>query len=85
MNILSGSFVFNTWSRFIKEAIEKEKLDAHILIQYHDENDGIVHKNHKERLNQIFQEAIDKTNKVCNLNIEIGQEAEYGNNYAEVH
>jgi len=77
LNQGTGVYCFDTWVMFMR------KEGVQVVATFHDEvvistSDS---KSTKDRLN----EAISKTNKKLQMNVELKVDAEVGDNYAEVH
>lgn len=83
LNQGSGSYIFDTWLRKIKEKLEP--LGIHIILQYHDECGGICLKFQKPQVESIIAQAMDELNEELKLNVPIGFSIDWGNNYGDVH
>ena len=81
LNQGTGSFIFDTWLKFI--------IDDHVFpfLQYHDEILALTRKAKGARRNmhQILRGAMKKVNEILKLNVEITVDVQFGNSYAEVH
>jgi hypothetical protein len=79
LNQSTGVFVFDTWlSYVIQEGLP-------VIMQYHDEFLGFVHKDEQETALRSVNAATDKMNQALNLNVNIGSDTSFGLNYADVH
>lgn len=79
LNQSTGVFVFDTWLAYVLE----EGLP--VIMQYHDEFLGYVHKDETEEASKKVDRATQKMNAALNLNVEVGSDTQFGNNYADVH
>lgn len=80
---MTGVYVFDTWLRHVRTSFKEAKIP--VLLQYHDEIMGICKKEYKQAVETLIYEAIDKTNKELQLNVEISVSVDWGVSYAEVH
>lgn len=71
-------YLFNVW-------VPKLKLDAHLVLHFHDEYNAIVHKNHADRYAELAVQAIVKAGEFWKLNVPLDGEAKIGKCWAEVH
>ena len=60
-------------------------LDAHIILQYHDEIALTFKEENKELVREALLQAMKETNETLKLNVEINISIDFGFNYAEVH
>jgi len=79
LNQSTGVYCFDTWvagcaSRGMK-----------IIGQFHDEVIALVKEGDKQEAECIMNTSIQKTNERVNLNVELGIDYSFGNNYAEIH
>ena len=79
INQSTGSYCFDRWVALYR--IRR----SNIIGQFHDESINLVRKEEKERHTGILKEAVSKLNEQLKLNVELGIDVQYGNNYAEVH
>lgn len=79
LNQSSGVYVFDTWVAFCRKAGIK------IALQMHDEILFNVKKTEQEKISKILMEAMDKTNNLLKLNVEIGCSIDFGVRYSECH
>ena len=79
VNQSCGVYVFDTFLGFCR------KLGLVISMQMHDELLAYVGVDEIENTKLLLQKAIDKTNKVLKLNVEIGIDVKVGNNYSQTH
>lgn len=79
LNQGTGVFVFDLWVR------EVRKRGLKIMLQYHDEIVLSLYKGNEDRVNKILQEAIEEVNNKVGLNVPLGVDVQFGNNYAKIH
>lgn len=79
LNQSTGVFVFDTWLHII---ISK---GVPIIMQYHDEYLSYSKKGDRARVDKINEDAINRLNERLKLNVELGSDWAYGDNYADVH
>jgi DNA polymerase I-like protein with 3'-5' exonuclease and polymerase domains len=53
--------------------------------QFHDESINVIREEEKEQHTKTLKSAVHKLNEQLKLNVELGIDVQYGNNYAEVH
>lgn len=83
INQSSGVYFFDCWLMLVKSKLKG--LDAHIVLQYHDECLIICKVGLKEKVEQALNEAIIEVNAEIKLNVTIGISIDWGQNYAECH
>ena len=83
VNQHTGAFVFDMWSRFAKEELQKMGYD--ISFQCHDELLLYYNPEDEDTIRKILEDSMKKVNKILNLNVEIGISVMFGNNYYETH
>jgi hypothetical protein len=79
VNQSTGVYAFDTWIYHVSLKVPT------ILGQFHDEGVWNVLKGEREETTKALKWAIDKTNEKLKLNIKLGIEVKYGDNYAEIH
>lgn len=75
----TASYVFDMWTGFIR------KRGIKIIGQFHDENISRNKKEDREKVRQIYRNAIDKTNAILKLNRELDIGIDFGEKYSEIH
>jgi hypothetical protein len=79
LNQSTGVFVFDTWLYIVLQK------GLPIIMQYHDEYLSYVKKGEEGKCDRINEEAIVELNEKLKLNVQLGSDWAYGNNYASVH
>ena len=83
-----GAYIFDIWSMNIFYITqERFKRDPAYLAQFHDE---LILKTKAHELAQrawteIVQEAIERTDNAVGLDVKLGADVQFGNNYSEIH
>lgn len=83
LNQSSGVWVFDTWVKFVREALEKDNI--YVILQYHDEILLVCPNEYVDHVKTVLKEAMNKTNSLLKLNVEISNSIEVGSNYSECH
>lgn len=71
-------YLFNQW-------IPKLKLDAHLVLHFHDEANAIVHKKDEEQYSYLASLSFIKAGEFWKLNVPLAGDPTSGRNWAEVH
>ena len=79
LNQGTGVFVFDTWISFVRS--RRKQMTA----QFHDEGVWEIKKGHREKGESLLRWAMEETNKKLALNVRIGIDVKFGENYADVH
>lgn len=80
-NQSTGVYLFDSW------LIRAQRLGYNGVMQFHDETAGMSPLGKRQETLQKLETAIDKLNEDPNikLNVTLGIDAKFGNNYAEIH
>lgn len=81
LNQSTGVYLFDSW------LIRAQRLGYNGVMQFHDETAGMSPLGKRQETLQKLETAIDKLNEDPNikLNVTLGIDAKFGNNYAEIH
>jgi DNA polymerase I-like protein with 3'-5' exonuclease and polymerase domains len=79
INQSTGSYCFDKWVAFYRSK------RSNIIGQFHDESINLIRKGEEKEHTEILKWAVQKLNEQLKLNVELGIDVQYGNNYAEVH
>lgn len=79
LNQSTGVYCFDTWIKHIL-SIRKE-----LTGQMHDEGIWTLLTGNRKKFEHLLQWAIKQTNKELNLNVQLGVQVTFGNNYSEIH
>ena len=79
INQSTGSYCFDKWVAYYRSR------RSNIVGQFHDESINVVRKGDEKEHTRILYWAVDKLNEQLKLNVELGIDVQYGNNYAEIH
>jgi DNA polymerase I-like protein with 3'-5' exonuclease and polymerase domains len=79
INQSTGSYCFDRWV-----AIYRNRR-SNIIGQFHDESINLIREGEKEEHTEVLKLAVQKLNEQLKLNVSLGIDVQYGNNYAEVH
>lgn len=79
LNQGTGVYCFDTWISFILDT--RKQLTG----QFHDEIILTIKKGNREKCKKLLLEALDKTNKKLELNIQLGIDIQFGDTYADIH
>jgi hypothetical protein len=79
LNQSTGVFCFDMW---IKEV---RKQGIKFCGQFHDEHICQLNQEDSEKVEKIYTKALDKLNSIPILRVPLGMEAQFGNNYSEIH
>ena len=77
--MVTGSYCFDRWV-----AIYRIRR-SNIIGQFHDESINLIREGEKEEHTKELKSAVQKLNEQLKLNVSLGIDVQYGNNYAEVH
>tara|TARA_R110002012_G_scaffold220445_3_gene392055 strand:+ start:1229 stop:3070 length:1842 start_codon:yes stop_codon:yes gene_type:complete len=79
INQSTGSYCFDKWVAIYRAT------RPNIVGQFHDESINVIREEEKKQHTETLKLAIQKLNEQLKLNVELGIDVQYGNNYAEVH
>ena len=79
INQSTGAYCFDKWVAYYRGA------RPNIIGQFHDESINVIRKGEENIHTNYLQSAIDKLNKDLKLNVTLGIDIQYGNNYSEIH
>lgn len=79
LNQGTGVYCFDTWLYFVR------KLGVVINFQFHDEKGSYVIEGNEQERKDRLEEAMVMTNNKLKLNVPLGIDVKFGDNYAEVH
>jgi len=79
INQSTGSYCFDKWVAFYRTK------RPNIVGQFHDESINVVPLGEEKEHEDTLHWAVDKLNEQLRLNVELGIDVQYGNNYAEIH
>lgn len=79
LNQSTGVYVFDNWLAIITQS------GIPVIMQYHDEYLGYIPRDGKQECDSINQDAITRLNQKLQLNVPVGSDWHYGENYADVH
>jgi len=79
INQSTGSYCFDKWVAFYRTR------RTNIVGQFHDESINVVRRGEENEHTDALHWAIDRLNEQLKLNVRLGIDVQYGNNYAEVH
>ena len=79
INQSTGAYCFDRWVALYRSH------RSNIVGQFHDESINVVKKGDKNEHTNALQWAIEKLNEQLKLNVDLGIDIQYGQNYAEVH
>jgi len=79
LNQSTGVFVFDTWLAYVLE----EGLP--VIMQYHDEFLGYILKGETQEAQTKVDAATVKMNEALRLNVDVGSDTQFGNNYSDCH
>ena len=79
INQSTGAYCFDKWVAYYRGA------RPNIVGQFHDESINVIRKGEENIHTNYLQSAIDKLNKNLKLNVTLGIDIQYGNNYSEIH
>lgn len=78
LNQGTASWVMDMWLGFVRQRVK-------IPFQYHDELMLNIHKNDREKIKEILNDAMKKTNDILKLNVPIVCGIEFGSSYDSCH
>ena len=81
----AGAIVCKQWSIFMDEAIQRERLNAHLVNTIHDELQYEVDKDHATHIIELADSTMQDVGKFFNMRVRLNAEARQGNNWAETH
>ena len=81
----AGAIVCKQWSIFMDEAIQRERLNAHLVNTIHDELQYEVDKNHAPHIIELADSTMQDVGEFFNMRVRLNAEARQGNNWAETH
>jgi len=79
INQSTGSYCFDRWV-----AIYRNKR-SNIIGQFHDESINLIKEGEEKEHTEVLKSAVQRLNEQLKLNVSLGIDVQYGNNYAEVH
>lgn len=79
LNQSTGVYCFDSW---LKEVVKRRKQ---LTAQFHDEGAWEIKKGNRDKCTSLLQESIGVVNDNLKLNVALGIDVKYGDNYAEVH
>jgi hypothetical protein len=79
LNQGTGVYCFDNWVKFCRQ----QGLET--VGQFHDEVIALVKKGEEDEVVSIMHNSIRDLNQLLKLNVDLGMEAQFGNNYAEIH
>ena len=79
INQSTGSYCFDNWVAYYRTQ------RTNIVGQFHDESINVVRKGEEKEHTSVLNWAVSKLNEKLKLNVELGIDVQYGNNYAEIH
>ena len=79
INQSTGAYCFDRW------VANYRSNRPNIVGQFHDESINVIRKGEENIHTNYLQSAIDKLNKDLKLNVTLGIDIQYGNNYSEIH
>lgn len=79
VNQSTGTYCFDMWLYFILQKCRD------LVGQFHDEFILDIKKGNEEKTKRIIKNAMDKVNKKLSLNVELGFDVKFGENYARIH
>lgn len=79
LNQGTGAYCFDVWMGFAR------RLGVRMCMQFHDEYAGHVAKGDEEENSERLEKAARQLNKALKLNVPLGVDIKYGNNYSDVH
>ena len=79
INQSTGSYCFDRWV-----AIYRIRR-SNIIGQFHDESINLIKEGEEKEHTETLKSAVQKLNEQLKLNVSLGIDVQYGNNYAEVH
>lgn len=79
VNQSTGVYAFDTWLYYVREQ------GVVVNFQMHDEKGSYLSSGNEEDHKKKLLLAIEKTNQKLNLNVQLGVDVQFGDNYAETH
>ena len=83
LNQSTGVYVFDSWLRRVRNKLGP--MGIRICMQYHDELLLVCKKAMKDEVTSILRECMEDLNRDLGLNVDIGIDTQWGQNYADVH
>ena len=81
----SAAIYFKRWLWFIEKLIKEQKLDAKLMISYHDEVQYDVHPDDVEKFKQVLQQAVLETDKYYKVKCPNAIDIKTGKNWRDCH
>ena len=79
INQSTGAYCFDKWVAYYRQA------RPNIVGQFHDESINVIKKGEEHIHTNQLNKAIDLLNEDLKLNVTLGIDIQYGNNYSEIH
>ena len=79
INQSTGAYCFDKWVAYYRVT------RPNIVGQFHDESINVVKKGEENLHTNYLQAAIEKLNEDLKLNVTLGIDVQYGNDYSEIH
>ena len=79
LNQSTGVYCFDSWVALCR------KNGVKTIGQFHDEIIALVTKGDEQHTQQVMEQAIETLNNQLNLNVPLGIDAQFGQNYSEIH
>ena len=79
INQSTGAYCFDRWVALYRS------YRSNIVGQFHDESINVVKKGDKDEHTLVLKWSIKRLNEQLKLNVDLGIDIQYGQNYAEVH
>ena len=79
INQSTGAYCFDKWVAYYRVS------RPNIVGQFHDESINVVKKGEEELHTNYLQSAIEMLNEDLKLNVKLGIDIQYGNNYSQIH
>ena len=81
----SATIYFKTWMLFVDKAVKASKIDCFQLISMHDELQFECTEKDIDKLKEILEDCIVKTDKYYKVNCSNACEVKFGNNWKDTH
>jgi DNA polymerase I-like protein with 3'-5' exonuclease and polymerase domains len=79
INQSTGSYCFDRWVAIYRN------VRSNIIGQFHDESINLIKEGEEKEHTEVLKSAVQRLNEQLKLNVSLGIDVQYGNNYAEVH
>ena len=79
LNQSTGVFCFDSWVALCR------KNGVKTIGQFHDEVIALVGNGEEQHVKGTMENAIEKLNQRLNLNVPLGIDVQFGNDYAKIH